>query len=126
MEKMSVFEVLQLIRINESAISTQFQVWLTITFSTIVAVFAGKRLLTTTIKWLVTTLYILASMATVASSIYLAENHAQLTLMLAEQGTQIQSPLFAGISYFVLFFAGICTTIYFIHMEFDAPSEPVQ
>lgn len=126
MEKMSVFEILQLIRINESAISTQFQVWLTITFSTIVAVFAGKNLLTRTIKWLVTCLYLLASLATVASSIYLAESHARLSFMLAEKGEQIQSPLFASISYFVLFFAGICTTIYFIHMEFETASEPAQ
>ena len=93
MEKMSVFELLQLIRINEGAISTQFQVWLTITFSTIVAVFAGKNLLTKSTKWLVTGLYLLASMATVASSIYLAESHAKLSLLLAQQGAQIQSPL---------------------------------
>ena len=126
MEKMSIFEILQLIRINEGAISTQFQVWLTITFSTIVAVFAGKSLLTATIKWLVTGLYLLASLATVASSIYLAESHAKLSLLLAQQGAQIQSPLFASISYFVLFFAGICTTVYFIHMEFDHPSETKQ
>ena len=115
MDQLTVFEALELIRINESAISDQFQVWLTITFSTIVAVFAGRGLLNRTIKWLVTLLYALASLATAASSIYLAEHNARLTLGLVAQGAQVPPPVFAGVAYFALFLAGIATTFYFIH-----------
>ena len=117
MEQLTVYEALELIRINENSMSTQFQVWLTITFSTIVAVFAGRSLLTRVTKWLVTMLYLLSSIATVASSIYFAESNAQLTTLLAERGANVPPPIFAGITYFVLFIAGIGTTIYFIHLE---------
>ncbi|MEO0368924.1 MAG: hypothetical protein AAF197_09095, partial [Pseudomonadota bacterium] len=124
MEQLSVFEAMELIRINESAISTQFQMWLTITFSTIVAVFAGRGLLTGAIKWLVSLLYSLSSLAIAATSIYLAESNAQLHAILLERGTNIALPVFAGIVYFVLFISGIATTLYFIHRDINSLSEP--
>ena len=117
MDQLSVYQALELIRINENDISTQFQVWLTITFSTIVAVFAGRSLLTKVIKWLVTMLYLMASIATLASSIYLAESNAQLTASLVAQGASVPPPVFAGVVYLVLFLAGIATTVYFIHID---------
>ena len=119
MDQLSVYQAIELIRINENAISTQFQVWLTITFSTIVAVFAGRSLLTKVIKWLVTMLYLLSSIATVASSIYLAESNAHLTAILMERGANVPPPIFAGIIYFMLFVAGVGTTVYFIHMNLN-------
>lgn len=117
MNELSVYEALDLIRTNEAAISTQFQVWLTITFATIVAVFAGRTLLTALIKWLVTILYLLASLTILASCIYLAEGNAQITALLLSQGAPSSPPIFAGISYFVLYIAGVATTVYFIHMR---------
>ena len=61
MEALTVAEALELIRLNEEAMSTQFETWLTITFATIVSVFVGKHLIIGVIKWLVTLLYLLAS-----------------------------------------------------------------
>ncbi|BFM05326.1 hypothetical protein [Halioxenophilus aromaticivorans] len=122
MEQLTIYEAIQLIRINEDAISTQFQVWLTISFSTIVALFAGRSLLTAKIKWLVTLLYLLSSMAIVATSLYFAEGNAQITAMLAERGVTLAPPIFASISYFVLLIAGMATTVYFIHIKLnDSP-----
>ena len=95
----------------------QFQVWLTITFSTIVAVFAGRRVLTRSISWLVTMLYLLASVATLASSIYVAESNAHLLVELAKRGGSMPPPTFAGTTYLLLFIAGIITTVYFIHIN---------
>ena len=117
MESLSVAEALELIRINEEAMSTQFETWLTITFATIVSVFVGKRLLKGVIKWLVTLLYLLASLMAFAMSVYIAEGNAQLVLHLESLGTEVQGPVFAGTVALILFLAGVATTVYFIHME---------
>ncbi|REL29985.1 hypothetical protein [Thalassotalea euphylliae] len=117
MEALTVHDAVQLIRLNEDAISTQFQVWLTITFSTIVATFAGRSLLTRKTKWLVTLLYLLASMATLSSSIYLAESNARIVSTVEGLSSLFSPPIFAGTAYLSLFIAGITTTVYFIHMK---------
>ncbi len=117
MEELTLAEILELIRINEEAMVIQFQTWLTITFATIVAVFAGRNLLTRLMRWLVTVLYMLASLAVTALSIYLAENNALLVTILASRDVAVAAPVFAGITSFVLFLAGVGTTVYFIHMK---------
>tara|TARA_R110002110_G_C13446529_1_gene716663 strand:+ start:1402 stop:1773 length:372 start_codon:yes stop_codon:yes gene_type:complete len=117
MEELTVAEILELIRINEEAMVIQFQTWLTITFATIVAVFAGRNLLTGLMRWLVTMLYMLASLAVTALSLYLAENNALLVTILASRDVAVAAPAFAGITSFVLFLAGVGTTVYFIHMK---------
>ena len=117
MDSLTIAEILELIRINEEAMATQFETWLTITFATIVAVFAGRNLLTKLIRWLVTTLYLLASLSITAMSIYLAESNAQLTTILAARDVTVAAPVFAGAVFFTLFLAGIGTTVYFIHMK---------
>ena len=119
MEALTVGEAIELIRINEEAMATQFQTWLTITFATIVAVFAGRNLLTKLMKRLVTLLYLLASLSVAAMSIYLAESNAQLTATLASRDVAVAAPVFAGIVFFVSFLAGVGTTVYFIHMKTD-------
>ena len=124
MDELTIFELIELIRMNEEAMATQFQVWLSITFATIVAVFAGRELLNKPIKWLVTMLYLLASLATTASSIYLAEGNAKLAVILTERGAHFSAPVFAGATFFILFLAGVCTTVYFIQMDTKARKEP--
>ena len=124
MEQLTFYETVQFIRINEDAISTQFQVWPTISFSTIVAVFAGRSLLTTNIEWLVTLLHLLSSMAIVATGLYFAEGNTQITAMLAERGVPLAPPIFASASYFVLLIAGMATTVHFIHIKLNDSPEP--
>ena len=117
MEELTVAEILELIRVNEEAMVIQFQTWLTITFATIVAVFAGRNLLTGLMRWLVTMLYLLASLAVTALSLYLAESNALLVTILSSREVAVAAPVFAGIISFVLFLAGVGTTVYFIHMK---------
>lgn len=119
MEALTVAEVLELIRINEEAMSTQFETWLTITFATIVSVFVGKHLLNGVIRWLITLLYSLASLMVIAMALYLAENNAQLVSVLATMGVDVDGPVFAGAVALSLFLAGFGTTVYFIHMDTD-------
>lgn len=117
MEELSLVQILELIRVNEAAIVTQFQTWLTITFATIVAVFAGKELLSFHIKWLITGLYLSASTTITGMCIYLAESNVVFTSLLQLRNVEIASPLFASIALFVLVLVGIATTCYFIHMQ---------
>ena len=119
MESLTVADALELIRLNEEAMSTQFETWLTITFATIVSVFVGKHLINRVIKWLVTLLYLLASLMVVAMSIYLAESNARIITDLAARGVEVSGPVFAGIVAFILFICGVGTTIYFIHMDWE-------
>ena len=119
MEALTIAEALELIRINEEAMSTQFETWLTITFATIVSVFVGKSVLTPVIRWLITLLYGLSSLMVIALALYLAESNAGLVLSLAEKGAEVEGPLFAGGVALALFLAGVMTTFYFIHMDTD-------
>ncbi len=122
MEALSLAEALELIRINEEAMSTQFETWLTITFATIVSVFVGKHLLNKVMRWLITLLYSLASLMVIAMAIYLAESNAQLVSALATKGASVVEPVFAGGVALILFLAGVGTTIYFIHMDTENSS----
>ncbi len=117
MEALSVAEALELIRLNEEAMSTHFETWLTITFATIVSVFVGRNIINGSIKWLVTLLYLLASLMVIALSIYLAESNARLVADLAARGVDVVGPVFAGLVALLLFVSGVGTTVYFIHMD---------
>lgn len=120
MEALGLAEALELIRINEEAMVVQFQTWLTITFATIVAVFAARHLLTPVMRWLITLLYLLSSLSVVAMSIYLAESNARLIAELGARSVDVATPVFAAIVFFTLFVAGVGTTVYFIHMNQEA------
>lgn len=117
MEQLSVAQAIELIRVNEAAIITQFQTWLTITFASIVAVFAAKELFSFHIKWLITILYLCASITITGISVYLAESNVVMILALQAKGVEFASPLFAGIALFVLVSVGMMTTCYFIHTQ---------
>lgn len=117
MEQLSIAQALELIRVNESAIITQFQTWLTITFASIVAVFAAKELFSFHIKWLITILYLTASITITGISVYLAESNVLMIATLQAKGIEFASPLFAGVSLFVLVIVGMLTTCYFIHLQ---------
>lgn len=120
MNTLTVVQILELIRINEAAIVTQFQTWLTITFATIVAVFSAKELLTFKMKWLITTLYLCASITLASIAVYLAENNVISIALLKSRGVEFASPLFAGVSLFCVVIIGMITTCYFIHSQFKA------
>ncbi len=117
METLTVAEALELIKVNEAAMVTQFETWLTITFATIVSVFVGKHLLNRRMRWLVTILYLLASLMVIAMALYLAESNARIAGMLAMKNVVVSDPLFAGTVALCLFLAGVATTVYFIHMD---------
>lgn len=122
MEALTVAEALELIRVNEAAMATQFETWLTITFATIVSVFVGKRLLNRKMRWLITMLYLLASLMVIAMALYLAESNARIVEMLTARNVAVSDPIFAGSVALTLFLAGVITTVYFIHMDAEARS----
>lgn len=117
MDALTLAEALELIRINEEAMYTQFETWLTITFASIVSVFAGTHLLNQMMRWLATVLYLLASLMVIAVSPYMAGSNAQIVTMLATRGVTVAGPIFAGAVALSLFLVGVGTTVYFIHMD---------
>lgn len=117
MDPVSTADVLELIRINESAIVTQFQTWLTITFAVIVAAFFGKEHLHGRIMWLTTALYLSASIVIIGLSIYFAESNAVYFEVLRRRSVAFVSPVFAGAALFTLVLVGMFTACYFIHMQ---------
>lgn len=121
MNELTVAEALELMQANEAAMVTQFETWLTITFATIVSVFVARHLLDTKMRWLVTVLYLLASLMVIAMALYLAESNARTAEMLAARGVTVADPLFAAVVALALFLAGVGTTVYFIHMQAAGP-----
>ena len=119
MDSMTVAEAIELIRMNEAAMSIQFQTWLSITFATIVAAFVARNLLTRTMKWLITIMYLLACISISATAAHYVESNARLTVVLVKNGIQLNESalLVGGITGMALFFIGIATTLYFIHMS---------
>ena len=119
MESMTVAEAIELIRMNEAAMATQFQAWISITFATIVAVFVARNVLNKIMKWLITALYLLSCVASSAMWQHYFESNLRLTEVLIANGVeQNESALVvAGASAMTMYFLGIATTLYFIHMS---------
>ena len=95
--------------------NNQFQNWLTITFATIVASFAARNKLSKKMKYLVTALYVLASLTCGSAYYYVVQENFELTILLVELGREESGPIMAGIFRTFLFVLGIVTTIFFIH-----------
>lgn len=57
MDVLTIAQILDIIRVNDDAMVTQFATWLTITFATIVAVFAGSVFFVLFLAGALTTVY---------------------------------------------------------------------
>jgi hypothetical protein len=114
MESLQVFEAIELIRINESAMRELFEVWLSITFATIVASFAGREQLTKVMRRLGGCLYVLATFTMVSAWINYADSNFQLAAVLATKGAVQAVPWITGTGYISLVALGVVTTLYFI------------
>ena len=120
METLTTFEALELIRLNESAMRELFEYWLSITFATIVAAFAGREQLTRVMRVLGAVLYILASVTLVSSWVVYGGSNIELAELLSNRGAPQEVPLISGIGYVVLVLLGIGTTLYFIFSNWSS------
>ena len=117
MEQLSAADLLELILLGEASIDVQFQLWLTSTFATIVASFAGRHLLTTKMRWVVTVLYLLATFVFASRWYYDAWNITSYREMLTQVGFDNATPVATVASRVVLMLCGTLATVYFLHLD---------
>ncbi len=61
MDKLDSASLLELILLSESSIDYQVEFWLTVSFATIIASFAARRLLNRKMRWMISFLYLTAT-----------------------------------------------------------------
>ena len=115
MESMTVAELLEILRINEAAQWNHFQIWITITFATIVASFVGRKQLTGPLRYLVSFLYLTATLTISSFFMYLAKHNRQIQLELIDRSVDLPGPAVTSISVTILLVFGVVSTIFFIH-----------
>ena len=74
MDRLTVKDLLELVLASEQFIDSQIEFWLTVTFATIVASFAGDAYLTKSTRIIVSVLYILATILFMSRWIYEAQD----------------------------------------------------
>jgi hypothetical protein len=114
-DQLSTGELLELILLGESSIDVQFQLWLTITFATIIAGFAARRLLTQPLRWALTVLYLLATFVVASRWYYDAQDIFTYRKLLEQAGFDAQPPVVTIASRVLLMFVGTLAAIYFLH-----------
>ena len=117
MEQLSPGELLELIVLGEASIDVQFQRWLTSTFATIVASFAGRHLLTTKMRWIVSVLYVLATFVFVSRWYYDGVDLFAYRVLLTQAGIDDPIPIATLLSRLVLILSGTLATLYFVLVE---------
>jgi hypothetical protein len=115
MQQPSIAEIRELILMSEASIDYQIQFWLTVTFATIVASFAARRLLTKKLRALITALYLTATFVFASRWYYEVIDLLQYQDMLDEVGFENVDPLATAISRIVLMLLGTFATVYFVY-----------
>lgn len=115
MDQLSAGELLELILLGESSIDVQFQLWLTITFATIIAGFAARRLLTRQLRWAVTVLYLLATVVVASRWYYDAQDIFLYRQWLTQTGFETPRPIVTMATRVLLMIVGTLAAIYFLH-----------
>ncbi len=115
MDTVSITELIGFLRMNEAMQWDTFQIWFTVTVATIVVSFVGRNELSSTLRKIITGLYLLATITIFSFVLYLAAHNRQIELELLSRGVELPRPLVAAIAQILLVLAGVSTTIYFIH-----------
>jgi hypothetical protein len=119
MESVTTTDLLELILASEQFIDDQIEFWLTVTFATIVASFAGDKLLTVRNRIIVSVLYILATFLFMSRWYY---EFLDLTLyfeLLVNRGVLLEAPLVTIFSRIALVVAGTLATLYFVNTRVE-------
>jgi len=111
---MNTAEIYELILMQRSSIDTQFQVWITITFATIVASFTSKEELRTKYKIFVSLLYIIATVTLASRWYYDAIETISLIEALDKEQIELWVPKVTIISRSLLMILGSIGTLIFI------------
>ena len=115
METVTTAELLELILASEQFIDDQLEFWLTVTFATIVASFAGDKVLTTGTRIIVSLLYMLATILFVSRWYYEAMDLNLYFSLLIQRGVHLEEPILTIVSRLALVLTGTVATLYFIN-----------
>jgi hypothetical protein len=115
MDSLTFVEVHELINANLEYMNYQFQNWLTITFATIVAAFAARNHLSRKMKYLVSSLYLIATLTCVTAYYSGVVSNIELAEQLLSNPHDPTLKNVATVSRLLLFAFGVVTTLIFIH-----------
>ena len=119
MGSVTTTDILELILASEQFIDDQIEFWLTVMFATIVASFAGDRLLTVRNRIIVSVLYLLATILFMSRWYY---EYLDLTLyfeILVSRDVSLEEPVITIFSRVVLVVAGTLAMLYFVNTRVD-------
>ena len=114
MEQLSTAEILELMLVHEQFIDSQIEFWLTVTFATIVASFAGREYMTKTNRNIVGLLYLIATVVFISRWFYEAIDLGGYLVILADRGIEASPPIITAIFRLLLVVLGGFATIYFL------------
>jgi hypothetical protein len=117
MDQLSPGELYELILLGEASIDSQFQLWLTCTFATIVASFAARHLLTKKMRWIVSALYLLATFVYVSRLYYDGVVIFAHRDALSQAGLEHPAVFVTGIGRAATMIFGTFATLYFVHLK---------
>jgi hypothetical protein len=115
MEEVSTVELLELILASEQFIDAQIEFWLTVTFATIVASFAGDKHLTTSNRIIISVLYLLATVLFMSRWYYEFTDLEIYFGLLGQRGVFPEEPLITIVSRVILVVVGTVATLYFVN-----------
>ncbi len=119
MDQMSTAELTELFLTMESAIYTQFEYWLTVTFAVVVASFvAGTRLnRNRKLRFGLALLYALSCVVLLSRWTYTGLDATDFRAALLESGVVLHTPWVTIISRLLLFALGTAAALYFLVSE---------
>lgn len=115
MDSITTTDLLQLILASEQFIDDQIEFWLTVTFATIVASFAGDKLLTVQNRIIVSVLYILATILFMSRWYYEFLDLTVYIELLGSRDVRLDTPVVTIFSRLALVAAGTLATLYFVN-----------
>ena len=108
-------ELQELTTLSEASIDSQFQFWLTVTFAIIVASFAGRHVMTTTLKHITAFLYTLSTVVFASRWYYDYLDLRHYESLFIEIGHDPSPPLVTAFSRILLMSLGSIATLYFVY-----------
>ena len=115
MDKLDPASLLELVLLSEASIDYQVESWLTVSFAIIVASFAARHVLTAKMRWIISSLYVIATCVFVSRWYYNGIDITAFTEALVSQGLESPLPHLTSLSRIILIAFGTFTTLYFVH-----------
>ena len=123
MDQYSLAELTELFLIMESAIYTQFEYWLTITFAVVVASFVAGKHFSQRLRFALALLYALACVVLSSRWYYSALDATAFRDILQQSGVALHTPWITIVTRVLLFLLGTSAALYFLLSERTGVSE---